>query len=178
MIENHYLIHMANNQEISAKRKYYNTRLRSIYSGWNNNENDNKIFIASLLDLIIYHIKIWIIPKYFLKAIKYKIAYLFSLFQYIFWGYGEKPSRIILVILFIITTYTNIYYKFGPIDTKNNIINSIYFSVVTFTTLGYGDIKPHTNFMKMVCSSEAILGAILLGLIIAGFSNKSRYWIW
>ncbi len=110
-----------------------------------------------------------------LQSIKSKLLYLVSLIEYLLWGYGEKPLRIILNALSLILIYAILYYGAGPSETKQSIINSIYFSVVTFTTLGYGDIKPGSDIVKLICSSEAIIGAFLLGLIIAGFSNRARY---
>jgi Kef-type K+ transport system membrane component KefB len=29
--------------------------------------------------------------------------------------------------------------------------------------------------MKMMCGSEAAIGAFIVGLVVAGFANKSRY---
>ncbi|WP_082793216.1 potassium channel family protein [Collimonas pratensis] len=51
----------------------------------------------------------------------------------------------------------------------------IYFSAVTFTTLGYGDIWPTTTTLKMLCGSEAILGAFNMGLVVAGFAGRSKH---
>jgi len=43
----------------------------------------------------------------------------------------------------------------------------IYFSFVTQTTLGYGDISPITGFAKAVTSTQALAGQIYLAVIIA-----------
>ena len=48
----------------------------------------------------------------------------------------------------------------------------LYFSMVTFTTLGYGDILPKTTTLRMICGSEAFLGAFMMGLVVAGFANR------
>jgi hypothetical protein len=47
-----------------------------------------------------------------------------------------------------------------------------YYSVVTFTTLGFGDIKPLTETAAMVVMAEVILGYIMLGGLISIFANK------
>jgi hypothetical protein len=96
------------------------------------------------------------------------------------WGYGERPSRILLVALFLICSYAGSYHFVEWIDEKGqplqmSIWDNIYFSVVTFTTLGYGDITPKTNLLKILAGSEALLGGFTMGLIVAGFSNRSRY---
>lgn len=58
------------------------------------------------------------------------------------------------------------YFSNGMINNVDTVIDSIYFSVVTITTLGYGDMLPCTNWGKMVVSLEAITGVILLGFFL------------
>lgn len=58
------------------------------------------------------------------------------------------------------------YFSNGMINNVDTVIDSIYFSVVTITTLGYGDMLPCTNWGKMAVSLEAIIGVILLGFFL------------
>lgn len=48
----------------------------------------------------------------------------------------------------------------------------LYYSVVTFTTLGFGDIVPTTNIARLFVGTEVILGYIMLGGLISIFANK------
>lgn len=126
--------------------------------------------------LIIFHLKTWIFPKYFFRVLIFKMKYIFSLFEDIVWGYGEKPSRTLLLLFLIIPLYTAIFYHSGYEQLGGSLINSIYFSIVTFTTLGYADISPKdSSFLKLICCSEALLGALMIALLVAGFANRSRY---
>lgn len=43
----------------------------------------------------------------------------------------------------------------------------LYFSVVTATTLGYGDITPVTSWARMLAALEAIAGMVLVGALIS-----------
>lgn len=43
----------------------------------------------------------------------------------------------------------------------------MYFSLVTITTLGYGDISPATNVARMLATSEAVIGQIFLVTVVA-----------
>lgn len=52
--------------------------------------------------------------------------------------------------------------------------NSLYFSVVTFTTLGYGDIQP-VGFAKYVAASEAVIGASLMALLVFILGRKATW---
>jgi hypothetical protein len=48
-----------------------------------------------------------------------------------------------------------------------NLNSMIYYGVVTFTTLGFGDIKPLTNETALWVMAEVILGYIMLGGLIS-----------
>ncbi len=48
----------------------------------------------------------------------------------------------------------------------------IYYSVVTFTTLGFGDITPIKWYSEVIVTLEVIIGYIMLGGLISIFSNK------
>jgi uncharacterized protein YjbI with pentapeptide repeats len=70
-----------------------------------------------------------------------------------------------------------LYFWMGPdlIATGHlpfSLKSMIYYSVVTFTTLGFGDITPKTENAAMVVMAEVILGYIMLGGLISIFANK------
>jgi len=55
----------------------------------------------------------------------------------------------------------------------------LYFSVVTLTTLGYGDISPAIPASRMLCSLEAVIGQLFVAVFIARLvslhiSHRSR----
>lgn len=50
--------------------------------------------------------------------------------------------------------------------------DSLYFSVVTITTLGYGDFSPVSASGKTIAALEALLGVILMGLFLLSVSNQ------
>jgi hypothetical protein len=47
-----------------------------------------------------------------------------------------------------------------------------YYSIVTFTTLGFGDIVPTHWFSEFLVTLEVILGYVMLGGLISIFANK------
>ena len=53
-----------------------------------------------------------------------------------------------------------------------SLITMVYSSMVTFTTLGLGDVAPKTNFAAMLITTEVIIGYIMLGGLISICSNK------
>lgn len=45
--------------------------------------------------------------------------------------------------------------------------NSLYFSFITLTTVGYGDITPVSNVARMLAIMEAMTGTLFVGVLIA-----------
>jgi uncharacterized protein YjbI with pentapeptide repeats len=48
----------------------------------------------------------------------------------------------------------------------------LYYSVVTLTTLGFGDVTPKTEEASILVMAEVIIGYIMLGLLISILANK------
>ncbi|NJN82937.1 MAG: two pore domain potassium channel family protein [Caldilineaceae bacterium] len=57
------------------------------------------------------------------------------------------------------------------VPIRGQFLPALYFSVVTFTTLGYGDIQPH-GFARFLVSVEALLGIFLISLFVFVFCRK------
>ena len=53
-------------------------------------------------------------------------------------------------------------------------ITPMYYSLVTFSTLGFGDVHPRlsTAFGQLTVMTEVILGYLSLGGLVAIFTNK------
>jgi uncharacterized protein YjbI with pentapeptide repeats len=94
-------------------------------------------------------------------------------------SFGEKPYFIVLLWFKVIVLYAIVYLvtdiPFNSIKnasfSENGVIDYLYFSMVTFTTLGYGDLKP-LGYMRLVASSEAIIGAILIAYFVVAWARK------
>ena len=104
---------------------------------------------------------------------------MFSLFgltiSFIIWGYGERPSRTLLSGILIIFLSAFLYLggtlvKEGVIF-KADFLEALYFSIITFTTVGYGDIAP-LGALKIVAAVEAFCGIFIMPLFIIGLTRK------
>ena len=53
-----------------------------------------------------------------------------------------------------------------------NFFTAVYYSVVTFTTLGFGDITPLTPVSAIVVMIEVVVGYVMLGILISILATK------
>lgn len=168
------------------------------YSFTNSEENDTYRFnsnMKNILDRFILKIKFftkWLFSKKSLNWLKLVIA------SFIY-GYGENPWYVIrfaLIIIFlfaIILNFSGIVYSdrtnmiiefikeskgdeytlkyLGPI--LGSFLNCLYFSVVTFATLGYGDFQPAVGASRFFVSLESIIGAITMALFVYTFARRT-----
>jgi uncharacterized protein YjbI with pentapeptide repeats len=111
-------------------------------------------------------------------------------------GYGVRPLRPLAALGALISVFALIYfskktsidYQFREKDKKKGryknthisqmpwyirLYNCFYFSVVTFSALGYGDIKPMGGF-KVAAIIECVLGIIIVALFVV---TLSRVWL-
>ena len=99
------------------------------------------------------------------------LAVLLSYIACYTFGYGEKPLRVVLVAWLAITLYAVLFIWLQAISTPG-FWNALYFSIVTFTTLGYGDIAPKAQF-RLLAASEALVGVVLVGLFLFTLSRRA-----
>lgn len=87
--------------------------------------------------------------------------------------FNYSPKVVGGLYLFLILFFGSIYWLF-PCFWKEplSFIQSIYFSVVTITTLGYGDILPITNAAMIFTAIESLLGILLIGLFLNSLAHK------
>ncbi len=105
-----------------------------------------------------------------------------SLLMDILSGYTEKPHRVIAASLAIVLLFGMAYYflnvpyavAVGAGGARVGFLNSVYFSFITFTTVGYGDWvpRPGAAFQLLTCA-EAFSGPFMAGLYI--FTLTRRY---
>lgn len=104
----------------------------------------------------------------------------------LFCGYGEKPLRVIAFSLCLISLLACCYFLLGIRDGNTivafnanasvlenllNFLTALYFSVVTFTTLGYGDLVP-VGASRALAAIEAFMGSFTLALFVVVFVKK------
>lgn len=118
-------------------------------------------------------------PAFSFKRISSKLVDLFC-------GYGEDPVRIVglsicmIAICAMLYTFTGLNYQgqtivFDSAKTFGENISlfgsCLYYSVVTFTTLGYGDFTP-VGISRAIAAIEAFTGSFTIALFVVVFVKK------
>lgn len=93
---------------------------------------------------------------------------------------GRSMSRVALSALGLSFFFGVLFYLLGPEaftihnpdGLRWNLFTTIYYSVVTFTTLGFGDITPNTPLAASVVIAEVIVGYVMLGILISILATK------
>lgn len=106
-------------------------------------------------------------------------------------GHNDSPGRVIKSSIFVIGFSALLYPLIGgirasPASEQSRTIAfqvlptipitfptplaeyalSLYFSVATFTTLGYGDLQPASGAAQALATLESVLGALLMALLV------------
>jgi len=127
---------------------------------------------------------IWTFIIYGALRLSYVVIYnanvtLFDQFRTKTKTYALRGYRRILVLLLInyaeIVLWFAIFYRLSkhcfcaPNVGLDTVWGSLYFSIVTMTTLGYGDIKPANTYGALLCGLQVILGVFWAVVVVARF---------
>jgi len=99
-------------------------------------------------------------------------------FGSLLFGYGERPVRVLaasaLIILLCAIMYAQpgaLVYRHG--DAEPSLLQGLYFSTITFTTLGYGDLYPSPHgFCRILSMAEAVAGGCLIALFVVCLAKR------
>ncbi len=92
---------------------------------------------------------------------------------------GRSMSRVVVWSVAFILLFSAIYFALGnaafAVSADGltwSLFTTTYYSVVTFTTLGFGDITPNTQLAAGVVMIEVIVGYVMLGILISILATK------
>jgi hypothetical protein len=99
------------------------------------------------------------------------------IFGRMLFGYGERPVRVLFTSAVIIVLCAFLYsldgalkYREGPIESS--FLQGLYFSTITFTTLGYGDFYPSGGGWRLLAMTEALTGGCLMALFVVCLAKR------
>ena len=91
--------------------------------------------------------------------------------------YGSDWKRPIYLWVAVILGCAALYWAGGGIKSAYtsgvpSFAESLYYSIVTITTLGYGDYYPKPGFFQYLAQFEALFGVFMWAMLIAVFARK------
>jgi len=113
--------------------------------------------------------------------------FLFATLSKTIFLYGESLRRVLMSSGVIILIFGCVYFLTGAVTLSeqpnilpssypnyvNDFLNSIYFSTLIFTTLGLGDFHPTNLLGRVLVTTEAALGAILIAVFVFVLGRRS-----
>ncbi len=125
---------------------------------------------AYLLPLVLflqYTMFVWMIPL--------NLNWSRGLYSHLFW-------KSILLFCVTVFSFSFVYWFYGVVDSATGTTvkcypTSLYFSVTTWSTLGYGDFRPVPS-VRLLTSLEAILGVLSIPLIFTMIWKYCDFRIW
>ena len=148
--------------------------------------------IVDLLATLPVYLSFFLHGSHYLLVIRafrlIRVFRIFKLFTFInegnlllrsLWISAPKISIFFFFVLILVTSMGTVMYMIEgnvPDSQFNNIPNSIYWAIVTMTTVGYGDIYPTSEIGRIVSMMSSFMGiaivALPTGIITAGYMRE------
>jgi Ion channel/Pentapeptide repeats (8 copies) len=118
--------------------------------------------------------------QYYLYVLKYRHRNnpMFRIFMFLWWLTANYGKSVFLWAGWVATAILFFSLMYLPLETSYKhelpwtFATCLYFSVVTFTTLGYGDIVPTTETAAWIVTGEALTGYLMLGGLVSIIASK------
>ena len=123
-----------------------------------------------------YSFLIWIMVYVLLETVLYIPTLIFASDLF------SKPRSYKRSMLLLFLNYLEIVFAFAVLYSCGNYLNkpfndwfdAVYFSIITSSSIGYGDFYPVTTFGKVLVSAQALLFLFFVVLFLNFFSTKIK----
>jgi hypothetical protein len=92
-------------------------------------------------------------------------------------GYGLRVGKVLRFLVIVIASFTILNYALRSFIFEKwecfTLIDAFYFTCVTITTLGYGDISPETQIGKLFIVIQALTGFVVISLFLSAVANRA-----
>ena len=94
-------------------------------------------------------------------------------------GFGYRPLRVVRLAAVIIVGYGLLYWLLDGVRGSDAGVSvgfwqALYFSGITFSTVGFGDFVPAPH-MRLLAFSEGALGAFVMSFFVVVLANRLRH---
>lgn len=102
---------------------------------------------------------------------------------FLYWlvaGFGQRPLRVIAASAVIVFAFALLYWAAGgvvpaaPASARHDFWEALYFSGITFATVGYGDFVPAPH-VRLLALAEGALGVSAISFFVVVLANRLRH---
>ena len=92
--------------------------------------------------------------------------------------YGRSLLRVGLIGIGVALVFGAVFdrwegmLRYDPCEIAHSWLTPYYYSIVTYTTLGFGDVTPLTPTGQAIVIVEVIFGYFTLGVLVSILANK------
>lgn len=146
----------------------YADTMKSLYENWREGVYDTPKVRELLRKNMFCMLRIAFWPPYFLRFMREKLRIVPDGLDWLLWGFGERPSRVLVWIGLTVGLFSVGHYIGDESALRGDLVASISCSARNFATMSCED-------SDAFAAVEGLLGVILLSIMVAGFANRTRY---
>ena len=143
------------------------------------------IFIAALILIRFTYKDQYSVVFIIICVIVFHLSMLYALMQHLFKKVSTQEKLLAAINFYLLTgiTFSYIYFLVNIVNPEAFSLSIhgsyswpkfIYYSFVTLSSLGYGDIVPKTPFAQSLSTLEVVTGQLSLAIMIARFVGQDR----
>jgi len=80
-------------------------------------------------------------------------------------------STVFILSMMIMTVEIENLIEFSEKNNQSILFNAVYFTMITMTTVGYGDVSPQTYLGKTIVMFTAVWGTVMVSFVVLVVSN-------
>ena len=136
----------------------------------------------AIMDILSILPSIGLLPKSFmiLRLLRLtKVIHYSRSFQHVvnvFKNERKTLLSVLLIAVFYILVSALIMFVYEPKSTFNNFFDALYWATTALTTVGYGDVYPHTDVGKFISMVSSLFGVAVIampaGIVTGGFLDE------
>lgn len=136
----------------------------------------------AIMDILSILPSIGLLPKSFmiLRLLRLtKVIHYSKSFQHVvnvFKNERKTLLSVLLIAVFYIIVSALIMFVYEPKTTFGNFFDALYWATTALTTVGYGDVFPHTDIGKLISMISSLFGVAVIampaGIVTGGFLEE------